>query len=264
MAGEKPPKPHYRNPPKKWDGTRYIVDVEKVKQRFLASDSFAWADFCTEQEYNPTTRQLFPVRAWIQEKLQQQVQIRDEGKIGKALDVKSIIQDERLNFPEMWNEESKNSLQIMQYMEMLIRSDIKHDVEQAEALKKGLIKKEDVKPRFKTKPSEMAGIVNVKKSLQAIHMNALLIPPGDAYQSVVPLRELDNEIADADAESERLRSIGVEVIGNQAAMNQNEIAKMMAKWIDQAAKPEQAAIEVESSPHAPLTPLLESDDDDSE
>lgn len=247
------PKKSFRPWPKRHDGVRRVVDKDKMRLLYMNSGHFSWVDFCKEYGFDPSAKkkQTFPVKSWINEKLQGQIEVREEQAITPALEVKSYILNERLKFPRLWNEEADRTLSLVKAYERNAILNAQWDIQNSEEIKLNPTKK-----RFNLKPSDLAFLATAKKTLQDIHRGSLLVPAVDAYKAIVPIKDMDPEVSQGEAEGERLREIGIKVLGC-GALDHNTMTQMCAQWIDQNSTKNET--EVPNSPgplsNEPITPL---------
>lgn len=240
--------------PKKFDGMRFVIDREKLRDEFLRNPHYKWEDFCTDRGYkaDARTKKEFPVKAWQQAWLQQQVEHTEDTLMKDAANLRHFIAQQRLEFPRQWERSAQAMKGLADFiLERELRA-ARWDKENEEA-----ILKDPTRARCHMKPSNLAFLASAQKTIQEIHRNALLLPPpGEAYKATIPIRETDPEVLDAEQEEQRLREIPVGLIGG-GTLDEGKMTQILDRWIDQNAKAAEADKNLESldDQDQPIDPL---------
>lgn len=230
-------RPSYRAWPKlRIEKKAFQIDREKVRLEYLSNPHYAWEDFCKLKEYNPGSdgRKQFSVRHWQQEWLAQQVQATEDGLMDEALATKRDIAKGRLAFPKEWGKTAVAMKQLSDYMVNQAIQAAAYDQQHAEFI----LKNPEAK-RFKMHPKELATLALAQRRIQELHHASLLLPSQEAYQAIIPIRETDPQITEAESEEARLRAIEVELVGG-GTLDENAMTQILNKWIDQQATPQVA------------------------
>ena len=232
VKGGKHPKGRYRPWPKHYDGLRFVIDKDRLREEYLRNPHYSWEDFCAANTYKATwaAKKDFNIKAWQQEWLHQQVTASEDGLMNEALEVKKFIAKARLEFPKEWNDTAKAMKGLADSLLRKAMLNAKWDQENEAAILAG-----KAAPRSSMKTSELSSLADAMGKIQALQRNALLMPSQDVYKAAIPIRDADPVVVEAEQEESRLRSIEVALVGG-GTLDDTKMTLILDKWIDQQAK----------------------------
>lgn len=264
MPTAKAPKVRFRPWPKKKIGHQTVIDVDKMRQLYLNQSEYAWTKFCASKGFNCSARSRneFPVRVWQQEWLSIQAEMTMEEFVTPGVETKKILLSGRLKYITHWNDKASNLKYALdtRLKQILFLAQLEND--QLEKIAKGLKKKDDYKDLYTIKTGELVQMVYGQKHLMELEREALLMPQSEVHKLALPVKEVDPLTSQAEAEGDRLRSLGpLNLDGTPPT--QDQVTAMLSQWIDQQAAPAEIAVD-QLSPedilNAPMTPLEEEDE----
>lgn len=234
--------------PMKQDGDREVYDKDTLRDQYLNQNIYRWQDFCASYSYDPSPvlRGRFPVRIWQQQWMRQQIESHEERLINPAFEVKRFISDQRLLFPKVWNEAANAIKFINDHFLSKTIKEIRWDQEHEQEIWEGT-----VKSRVSLKPSEIVSLGQSQRIVQDIQREALLVPSQESYAAMVPIRDTDPEVVEAEAEGDRLRAIGTRLISGEA-LTDDKMTALLDRWIDNQSRPQEPEPEDDMDIELPL------------
>jgi hypothetical protein len=221
-------------PSKPADGLGGVPEMDKefIKAQYLSGEHYGWNDFCAEHNYSPgiSGKQQLNFIGWQALWLEAQSQSYQDKVIPKAMSVRDFVANTRLEYPQKWNDEAMNMMNIGRFLVRRMSVQAKYDMDNEQEILEG--KK---KSAITWKPHDYATVVRSMAQLQSIHRYALLMPMSQQEQSVIPLPERDAESINDQAEFERLQNLGTGIRGG-GVLDGDKITLMAAQFYDNMPK----------------------------